>query len=202
MDNLRKLLIEELMLTLKIPQGNFNFATIANEIEFISTLKLKDFYKEVVTADSFGNGIKAIISVAKKYKPEEKDILSGTEQKAKAMYDKFYTQQSAMLDYAQAHRDIISNDRKWFKSIDYSKLKNRDGSKTYTNLELYVLKELGSGEFLINLRFALNSSHIITKIQKIINKAIKTKHQKIESIESKRVSKMLSQKAEDKGVVK
>ena len=174
MDNFREEFIKGLLETLKIPATAFNIALVSDEIEVIPNGSLRGFYREVVSADTYGNGMKAIISVAKNFKSAEKDILEGTADKAKAMYDKFYTQQSAMLDYAQAHRDIISNDRKWFKSIDYSKLKNRDGSKTYTNLELYVLKELGSGEFLINLRFALNSSHIITKIQKIINKAMQS----------------------------
>ncbi len=76
MDNFRKSLIEELMLTLKIPQGNFNFATIASEIEFISNDKLKDFYKAVMTADSFGNGMKAIITTAEAFKPKPLETLT------------------------------------------------------------------------------------------------------------------------------
>lgn len=75
MDNFRKSLIEELMLTLKIPQGNFNFATIASEIEFISNDKLKDFYKAVMTAESFGNGMKAIITTAESFKPKQLEQL-------------------------------------------------------------------------------------------------------------------------------
>ena len=68
MDNFRKSLIEELMLTLKIPQGNFNFATIASEIEFISNDKLRDFYKAVMTSKSYGNGMMSIIQTAKNLK--------------------------------------------------------------------------------------------------------------------------------------
>ena len=70
MDNFRKSLIEELMLTLKIPQGNFNFATIASEIELISNDRLKEFYKLVMISDSYGNGMKAIIQVAEQFKPK------------------------------------------------------------------------------------------------------------------------------------
>ena len=194
MDNFRKEFIKSLLETLKIPATAFNIAIAEDEIACITNDNLREFYREVVSADTYGNGMKAIISVAKNFKSAEKDIVAGTAEKAKNMYDKFYAQQSAMLDYSQTHRDEVPNDREWFNKIDYSKLKNRDGSKTYTKQELYVLKELGDGEFLLNLRFTLNSSHVVAKIKKIIDKAIKTKHKKIESIESKRVTKMLSKK--------
>ena len=193
MDDFREEFIKGLLETLKIPVTAFNIALILDEIELISNADLRRFYREVVSADTYGNGIKAVVNIAKKFKAAEKDMLEGTEQKAKAMYDKFYAQQAAITDYSQKHRDEVPNDREWFKKINYSKLKNRDGSKTYTKQELYVLKELGGGEFLLNLRFALNSSHIITKIKKIIDEVLKTKY-KIKSIESKRVTKMLSKK--------
>lgn len=64
------------MLTLKIPQGNFNFSTIASEIEFIGNDKLKDFYKAVMTAESFGNGMKAIITTAESFKPKPLEQLA------------------------------------------------------------------------------------------------------------------------------
>jgi len=191
MDKFREEFIKSLLETLKIPATAFNIAIAEDEIACIPNDKIREFFKEVLIAESYGNGMKAIINTAKKFKP---DILASTAEKAKNMYDKFYAQQSAMLDYSQTHRDEVPNDREWFNKIDYSKLKNRDGSKTYTKQELYVLKELGGGEFLLNLRFTLNSSHVVAKIKKIIDKAIKTKHKKIESIESKRVTKMLSKK--------
>ena len=71
MDNLRKSMIEELMLTLKIPQGNFNFSTIADEIEHIKNEDLKEFYKGVMSEENYGNGMKAIIAVAERFKPSE-----------------------------------------------------------------------------------------------------------------------------------
>ena len=74
MDNFRKSLIEELMLTLKIPQGNFNFGTIADEIESIPNSSLKEFYKLVMTSDTYGNGMKAIISIAETFKPKDNDL--------------------------------------------------------------------------------------------------------------------------------
>ena len=190
MDNLREEFIKGLLETLKIPATAFNIALVSDEIEAIPNGSLRGFYREVVSADTYGNGMKAIISVAKNFKPAEKDILAGTADKAKAMYDKFYAQQSAMTDFTQANRDKVRNDREWFKSIDYSKLKNIDGSQTYTKQELYVLNELGGGEFLLDLPFKDNSQKVIELIKKTIDKAITTK-----SIESKRVTKMLQKVA-------
>ena len=71
MDNFRKAMIEELMLTLKIPQGSFNFGTIADEIVNVPNDRLKEFYKGVVSADSYGNGMKVIATVATKYKVKQ-----------------------------------------------------------------------------------------------------------------------------------
>ena len=188
MDNTRKIFIKSLINSLKIEVENnpFEYQTVVDEVEHIQEQDFMRFYSECRAENTFGDGMKAIINTAKKFKP---DILASTAEKAKNMYDKFYAQQSAMLDYSQTHRDQVPNDREWFNKIDYSKLKNKDGSKTYTKQELYLLKELGGGEFLLNLRFTLNSSHIITKIKKIIDEVLKTK-----SIESKRVSKMLADK--------
>ena len=193
MDNFREEFIKGLIETLKIPATAFNIAIVADEIENISNNNLKYFYKEVVCVESYGNGMKAIIQTAENYKPvtELSLKLSNSRNEAKNMYDKFYAQQSAMLEYTQINRSKISNDREWFKKIDYAKLKNRDGSQTYSKQELYVLNELGGGEFLLNLRFALNSSHIVAKIKKIIDKAITTKYSGTKAIESKRVTKML-----------
>lgn len=191
MDDFRNEFIKGLLDTLKIPATAFNIALVSDEIENISNTDLREFYKSVVTADTFGNGMKAIINTAKKFKPEEKDLLAGTEDKAKVMYDKFYSQQSAMTDYSQSHRDEVPNDRDWFRSIDYSKLKNRDGSQTYTKQELYVLQELGGGEFILDLPFKENSQKVIALIKKTIDKAITTKYSEAKGIENKHVVKMI-----------
>lgn len=192
MDNFRKSMVEELMLTLKIPQGNFNFGLIADEIENIPNENLKEFYKLVMSNESFGNGMKAIIASAKEFTPQEQDLLAGTHDTAKQMYNKFYAQNCAMTDYTQANRDKVSNDRDFFEKMDYTKLKNTDGAKTYTKQELYVLKELGGGSWLVDIRFLPNTQVAISKIEKIIKSAIITKYSNsTNAIESKRVTKML-----------
>lgn len=192
MDNFRKSMVEELMLTLKIPQGNFNFGLIADEIENIPNENLKEFYKLVMSNESFGNGMKAIIASAKEFTPQEQDLLAGTHETAKQMYNKFYAQNCSMTDYTQANRDKVPNDRVFFETMDYSKLRNTDGAKTYTKQELYVLKELGGGSWLVDIRFLPNTQVAISKIEKIIKSAIITKYSNsTNAIESNRVTKML-----------
>ena len=186
-----KNLINDIKTKLKIDGGVFIDAEIQSHIEGIDKSLYLDFFKALSGDHDFRNPMDRIAITAKNFKPAEKDILAGTADKAKAMYDKFYAQQSAMTDYSQAHRDEVPNDRQWFKSIDYSKLKNRDGSKTYTKQELYVLQELGGGEFLLDLPFKENAQKVIDLIKETIDKAITTKYSDAKAIESKRVVKML-----------
>jgi hypothetical protein len=190
MDQFRKSLIEELMLTLKIPQGNFNYSTIEDEIRHIQNDNLKEFYKTVMSADSFGNGMKAIIESAKKFKPQEDDLLKGTHQKAKDMYNKFYSENCSMTNYTQANRDKVKNDREFFENMKYEDLEKNDGTKTYNAQELYVLNELGGGTWLIDIRFLPNTQVAISKIEKIIKTAIITKYS-TSAIENKRVRSLV-----------
>lgn len=99
MDNFRRSLIEELMLTLKIPQGNFNFGTIADALEAIPNSSLKEFYKMVMTSDSYGNGMKAIISVAESFKPKPLEpIIDATTAEAKRLINACETMNTILFD--------------------------------------------------------------------------------------------------------
>jgi hypothetical protein len=190
---MRKSMIEELMLTLKIPQGNFNYSMIEDEISHIPTENLKEFYKQVMNSESFGNGMKAIIGTAEKFKSERTDnLLAGTREQAKAMYDKFYGQCCAMLDYTQQDRNKTPNDREFFLNMPYDKLKNRDGSMAYTKQELYVLNELGGGSWLIDVRFSVNSTTIVDRIEKIISNAKISKYEDTKQISNGKVMKMIA----------
>lgn len=177
MDSFRKSLIEELMLTLKIPQGNFNYSTIEDELEHIPNEQLRGYYKEVMNSESFGNGMKAIIKTAEKYKAEKTDnLLAGTHDQAKEMYNKFYYECCAMLDYTCANRDKHPSDREFFENVQYDKLKKVDGTDAYTKQELYVLNELGGGKWLLGIRLALSSKEVIDKIENTIKQAVMTKY--------------------------
>jgi len=193
MDKFRKEFIKGLLETLKIPATAFNIAMAADEIACIPNDKLREFFKEVLIAESYGNGMKAIIKTAESYKPQSELSLKllNSRSEAKEMYDKFYSQCTAMMNFTASNRNKYPNDEKFFANMDYKALKQTDGTKTYTKRELYVLEQLGGGKWLMNIKLAENSKVVIDKIQRVIDKAIK---HKIKSIESKRVSKMLADK--------
>ena len=191
---MRKSMIEELMLTLKIPQGNFNYSMIEDEISHIPTEQLKEFYKQVMNSESFGNGMKAIISTAHEFKSKRTDnLLAGTNNQAKAMYDKFYGQCCSMLDYTQKDRNKTPNDREFFINMKYESLKNTDGSNTYDKKELYVLNELGGGSWLIDVRFYQNSKEVIDRIEAIIKNAMIAKYDGQKEISNGKVMKMIGE---------
>jgi len=158
MDNFRKSMIEELMLTLKIPQGNFNFGTISDEIKHISNQQLRDFYKAVMSAETFGNGIKAIILVAKSYKPQEIDR---TDEIAKEFYNYFYSVSTSMRDYA---------DKNHLTYEDFCKTKRVPMRDNYS---LKVAFEFGGKEKIININLYQTSEMAIKDIKKAIKRVDK-----------------------------
>ena len=193
MDKFREEFIKSLLETLKIPATAFNIATVSDEIACIPNDKLREFYKEVLIAETYGNGMKAILQTAESYKPQSELSLKllNSRSEAKEMYNKFYSQCTGMMDFTRANRNKYPNDKKFFENMNYAELKQSDDTKTYSKRELYVLEQLGGGKWLMNIKLADNSKVVIDKIQRVIDKAIK---HKIKSIESKRVSKMLADK--------
>ena len=191
----RDLFIKSLISGLKIEVENnpFEYQAVVDSVENIKEDEFMDFYNECRSEKSYGDGMASLKVVAERYEKKILSALTGTSrQLAKSMYDKFYAENCAMTDYTQKNRDTITNDRLWFESIDYSKLKRADGTNTYTKQEIYVLKELGGGGWLLDIRFALNANDVVNKIEKIINTAIVTKYEKNDNaIESKKVMKML-----------
>ena len=177
--------------SLKIDANAFNYETINEAIDLVPIEKYMEFYKEVLKMDSYGNGIKSVLDISEKYKSDKIDkLLEGTHEQAKAMYDKFYSESCAMLDYTQKDRNKTPNDREFFKNVPYSELKRRDGTKTYSKQELYVMEKLGGGEFLLGIRLALSSKEIIDKIERAIRQAVITKYSNQPAI-SYEIKKML-----------
>lgn len=62
-------LVKALVKGLKLDENIFNYATIEEEISHIRQGDYIEFYKQVLKADTFGNGIKAIIKTAEQFKP-------------------------------------------------------------------------------------------------------------------------------------
>ena len=127
MDNLRKSMIEELMLTLKIPQGNFNFGTIADEINHVRNEDLREFYNLVVSADTYGNGMQAIIKAAEAFKPTDD---SQNEAEAKRLIKYCRAVNSSVFDDSQKYKtqfsDLITKLklREMVSTMDYAVLSN------------------------------------------------------------------------------
>jgi len=188
-------LIKALVTGLKLDDNIFNYQTVAEEIELIQEQHFMDFYKKVMSAETFGNGLKAIIKVSKLFKPQEVNLLAGTKDLAKKMYDKFYSENCSMTTYTQENRDKVPNDREFFESTSYENLKRTDGTKTYSAQEIYVLNELGGGSWLMDIRFLPNTQVAINRIESIIKTAIITKYEKSVAIENPAVRKMLGRVA-------
>lgn len=165
-----------------------SFLSIALDAK-LDDAKLEVYYAVLknMSNDAFERSIENVLS-NRKYKglPTPAEILlhddtkdklvSNVAKQAKQMYEKFYSECCAMLDYCTKNRTKIASDRKFFLDCDYKNLSRVDGTKTYTKQELYVLETLGGGEWLLNIRFFQNSNEVIQEIERVISQAIKTKY--------------------------
>ena len=151
-------LIQEIKQKLNLSGGMFIDGEIESYIDEIPENKYIEFFKALSGGEyEYKNAMDRIAMTAKRFKAERTDnLLAGTREQAKAMYDKFYGQCCAMLDYTQKDRNKTPNDREFFINMKYESLKNTDGSNTYDKKELYVLNELGGGSWLIDVRFYQN----------------------------------------------
>lgn len=190
---IREELIKSIMTNKGIFADPFSIATIRKKIEHIDDSDLQDFFEKVISTKSFGEGLLTVIDIAEKYKTEKTELLlEGTRDQAKAMYDKFYAESCSMLDFTQKNRDEYPSDKEFFLSVKYDTLKRTDGTNSYTKQEMYVLNELGGGEWLRCIRLALNSNDLINQIEAIIKRAVVTKYgNQSNAIESKKVAELL-----------
>ncbi len=99
MDDYRKEFIKELLETLKIPTGAFNIAVVSEEIVHITNQDLREFYKAVLSADTYGNGMKAVIKTAELFKVEKIDRV---ELKAKEFIRLAHTMNIVVFDNSRA----------------------------------------------------------------------------------------------------
>lgn len=185
--------IDDIKTKLNIKGGRFIDAEIEEHISSIDKSQHLEFFKALSGDEhQYKNAMDRISIVAKRFKNAKTDnILAGTREQAKAMYDKFYYESCAMLDYIQENRDKVPNDREFFKNVPYGELKRTDGSPAYTKQELFVMNALGGGEWLMDIKLAPSSKDVIDKIEKIIREAVLTKYNNQNSIESTRVVQML-----------
>lgn len=185
--------IDDIKTKLNIKGGRFIDAEIEEHINSIDKSQHLEFFKALSGDEyQYKNAMDRISIVANRFKNEKTDsILAGTREQAKEMYNKFYYESCAMLDYTQKNRDKVPNDREFFRNVPHGELKRTDGSPVYTKQELFVLNALGGGEWLIDIRLALSSKDVVDKIEKIIREAVLTKYNNQSRIENKRVVQML-----------
>ena len=186
-------LIKALIKGLKLDDNIFNYRTVSEEVEKIKESNFMEFYKKVMGENNYGNGIQVIIKITEQFKKTTKvDLfLKDSKSVAKEMYDKFYSESSAMSSFTTSNRDRYPNDLLFFSTFSYAQAKKVDDSMAYTKKEIYVLRELGGGEWLMNIKLNENSKTVIDKIQRIIIDGIETKYSKDEILTNPKVAKII-----------
>jgi hypothetical protein len=185
--------IQDIKTKLNIKGGIYIDAEIEDYINEIDTSKHLEFFKALSGGEyEYKNAMDRIAMTAKKFKNEKTDnLLAGTHDQAKEMYNKFYSECCSMLDYTCKNREKHPSDTEFFLNMPYDELKRKDGTQTYTKQELYVLNALGGGEWLLGIRLALSTKDIIDKIERVIREATLTKYSNQPAI-SYEVKKMLT----------
>jgi len=173
-------LIRDIKTKLNIEGGGFIDAEIESYIEDIEPDNYLEFFKALSGDDyNYKNAMDRIAITAKRFKVARTDeLFKGTPTMAKECYDKFYAINAQMTTYSQTNRDAVPNDREFFESTKYSELKDKHGAEVFTRQDLYVLDELGGGEWLMNIKFITNSKEAVDKIERIIKTAITAKYMK------------------------
>ncbi|MFA5669891.1 MAG: hypothetical protein WCX83_00300 [Candidatus Cloacimonas sp.] len=185
-------LVQEIKQKLNISGGMFIDSEIESYVNEIPENKYIEFFKALSGGEyEYKNAMDRIAMTAKRFKNEKTDnLLAGTREKAKAMYDKFYDESCMMFKHTYDNRDKYPSDAEFFDNVQYKNLKKIDGTSVYTEQEIYVLDELGGGKWLIGIRLALSSKDIIDKIEQVIKDAVMKKYSNQPAI-SYEVKKML-----------
>lgn len=171
-------LIKDIKSKLNIDGGSYIDAEIESYLEGILPDDYLQFFKELSGDEyAYKNAMDRISIVASKFKKHEEDSLfSGTQCLAKEVYSRLYAVNSSMTTYSQANRDKVKDDRVFFETMDYKNMVDLNNKNVLTRQDVYILKELGGGEWLMNIKFISNSSEALNKIEKIIKHAIRLKH--------------------------
>ena len=187
-------LVKDIKTKLGIEGGTFIDAEIESLVSAIKPNQHLEFFMALSGEHSFAKPMDRIANVAKRFSDEKKaELFMGTKELAKSMYDKFYGIYCGMTDYAQANRDKVPNDREFFENYQFQNMKQIDGSKTFTDKEIYVLSELGGGTWLVDIPFHNGSNEVIEQIEKIIKYTIAKKYLHVEqnAITNQSVKKLL-----------
>ena len=171
-------LIKDIKTKLNIQGGGFIDAEIESYLEDIDPSSYLEFFKALSGDDyAYKNAMDRISIVASNFKRARSDSLfKGTQTRAKETYDRFYSVNCSMTTYSQEHRDKVPNDRKFFEEMDYKSLLDKNKQKVFNESDIYILKQLGGGEWLMNIKFIINSKDAVEKIENIIKSGITKKY--------------------------
>lgn len=162
---------------LKIEQNIFSMSAVESALVGVEDEDLLQLFQYTLSVEAYGNGLKAFTNAVEKLKNEKKEeLFSKTRATAEQMYTKFYTQSCQMFDYLRLNRGLNPVDRDFFYGQNFENLKNKNGEKTFTKQELYVLKALGAGQFLMHISYYLSKKDVIDKIENVIQNGLAQKY--------------------------
>jgi len=180
MNNLsRNELTKALVKGLKLDDNIFNYQAVAEEIEQIQEFQFMDFYKAVMNADTFGNGIKAIIQTAEQFKPTD-STQSNIELKAKELIQWCENANSQVFDNANKSGRTFDDELRGtkFTSLSDNDLYVLNQVKPYSdhksligNIRGYQTSEEALKAFMSALKYTpMDSVQIANPINKLMIK--------------------------------
>lgn len=175
---LKEQLIKSIASNLKIELDVFSLGMIEECIDGVGKELYTEFYNMLMGDDhDYLKPLDRVAKVSKHFKhARSNELFAEAHGMAKAYYSKFYDVNASMTTYSQENRNVVKDDRKFFTETDYSNLRGKHGEVIFSDKELYVLDELGGGEWLMNIKFITNAGEAVAKIEKIIKNAITLKH--------------------------
>jgi len=177
MNNLsRNELIKALVKGLKLDDNIFNYQAVAEEIGLVPENQFMDFYKATMSAEAYGNGLKAIIDTVEKFKPA---INNNVEQEAKEL-----------IALCEGLNTQIGNDAKRIGE-DFKKLVYKAKFPTIDNDKIVVLDNVkphcSHKDLIINIRHYQTSRDQLEAFKS----AIRYTDKSLMAIESGAVRKMI-----------
>lgn len=170
-------LLKDIKTKLGIEGGLYVDAEIETYIEKLEPHQHLEFFMALSGEHNFAKPMDRLANVAKRFTDTKEDeVFSHSRQLAKSMYEKFYDQHSQMTTFTQRNRNSNPNDMTFFIHTNYDKLKQSDGANVYTKQELFVMDELGGGNWLYGIKRQQTSTSVIDKIERVIKDALSTKY--------------------------
>ena len=169
--------VKAIVSALKIEPNIFALGAIEAQVQNFKNQELSALFQCAIQVEAYGNGLKALTIAVQKLQNEKKEeLFSKTRLIAEQMYTKFYAQSCQMFEYVRLNRGLNPSDHDFFCGQKFENLKNIKGEKVFTAQELYVLKSLGAGQFLMDISYYLSKKDVIDKIENVIQNGLAQKY--------------------------